>query len=120
MNKKKRVSVPVIGGSFLLVIFAVLCMTVFALLSLSTVLADQRLGDASIKAVSDFYEADSRAEEVFARLRNGELPKEVTIDGNRYTYQCQVSETQMLYVELEREQERWIVKRWQTAGLDPT
>ena len=37
MKKQKKTSLPAIGGSSLLVIFAVLCLTVFALLSLNTV-----------------------------------------------------------------------------------
>ena len=53
MEDKKRFSPPVVGGSSLLVIFAVLCLTVFALLSLSTVRADVRLSEASVQAVSD-------------------------------------------------------------------
>ena len=52
MEDKKRFSPPVVGGSSLLVIFAVLCLTVFALLSLSTVRADVRLSEASAQAVS--------------------------------------------------------------------
>ena len=116
MNKKREISVPVIGGSFLLVIFSVLCLTVFALLSLNTVLADQRLTDASLKAVASYYEADCQAEEIFARLRNGELPEGVEQDGDIFRYQCPVSETQILYVELERIGDRWVVQRWQTAS----
>lgn len=116
MNKKKGFSVPVVGGSFLLVIFSVLCLTVFAMLSLSTVLADQRLTEASMKAVVSYYVADSHAEEIFARLRNGELPDGVELDGNRYRYQCQVSALQTLYVELERNEDCWSVQRWQTVG----
>ena len=73
MNKKKSFSPPVIGGSSLLVIFSVLCLTVFALLSLSTVLADQRLEDASVKAVAAYYEADCAAEEIFASQTKDEL-----------------------------------------------
>ena len=49
---EKRFAAPAVGGSSLLVIFAVLCLTVFALLGLSTVRADGRLSDASAKAVS--------------------------------------------------------------------
>lgn len=41
--KKQRFSPPAIGGTSLLVVFAVLCLTVFALLSLTTVQADVRL-----------------------------------------------------------------------------
>ena len=51
---KERFSPPALGGSSLLVVFAVLCLTVFALLSLSTVRADGRLGDAAADAVAGY------------------------------------------------------------------
>ena len=42
MNKERRMRIPLVGGSSLLVIFAVLCLTVFALLGLSAVQAGGR------------------------------------------------------------------------------
>ena len=39
MNKKERFSPPAVGGVSLLVVFAVLCLTIFALLGLATVQA---------------------------------------------------------------------------------
>ena len=116
MNKKKSFSPPVIGGSSLLVIFSVLCLTVFALLSLSTVLADQRLEDASVKAVAAYYEADCAAEEIFARLRNGEMPDAVVQEGNTFRYQCPMTDTQTLFVELRNDGDTWSVLRWQTMA----
>ena len=68
MAKKERFPPPAVGGSSLLVIFAVLCLTVFALLSLSTVQADGRLSEAAVASVAAYYEADCRAEEILARL----------------------------------------------------
>ena len=116
MAKKQRLSPPVVGGSSLLVIFAVLCMTVFALLSLSTVLADGRLNQASVRAVSSYYEADCQAEEIFARLRQGEMPPEVTETNGMYTYSCPISETQTLQIELQKGAEGWQVIRWQAVA----
>ena len=51
MDKQKQVQVspPPVGGASLLVVFAVLCLTVFALLSLSTVRANERLSEASAR-----------------------------------------------------------------------
>ena len=115
MNKhrnKREFNLPLVGGSSLLVIFAVLCLTVFALLSLSTVLADQRLGDASLEAIVSYYEADTQAEEILARLRNGEMPDGVRQEGNRYRYQCLISERQTLVVELEQDGDQWKVLTW--------
>ena len=99
MNKEKR-QFPMVGGSSLLVIFAVLCLTVFALLGLSTVQADKRLADISVQAVSDYYSADTRAEEILARLRDGQMPEGVIKTGDIYSYSCTVSPTQSLLVEV--------------------
>ncbi|MBR4284340.1 MAG: hypothetical protein IKT48_06515 [Anaerotignum sp.] len=104
-----------VGGSSLLVIFAVLCMTVFALLSLSTVLADGRLNQASVEAVSEYYTADTKAEEIFARLRQGEIPPEVTETNGIYIYDCPISENQTLHVEVQKTAEGWKILRWQAV-----
>lgn len=117
MAHKQRLSPPVVGGSSLLVIFAVLCLTVFALLGLSTVLADERLTQASVGAVSAYYEADTQAEEVFARLRQGEMPAEGTKENNIYRYSCPISENQTLQVELEETAHGWEVRRWQAVTV---
>ena len=120
MNKRKQTWIPAVGGSSLLVIFAVLCLTVFALLSLSTVLADQRLAAASASAVRAYYEADCMAEEMFARLRTGEIPDGVEVHEDKYRYQCRISETQVLCVEVMQNEETWTVLRWQAvAEVEP-
>lgn len=106
---------PVVGGSSLLVIFAVLCLTVFALLGLSAVQADLRLSDGAVRAVTDYYRADCEAEELFARLRGGELPPAVVRTGENYSYACPISETQELQVELSHEDGNWTVLRWQAV-----
>lgn len=116
MKKKSTFAPPAIGGSALLVIFAVLCLTVFALLSLSTVLAEKRLSDASAEAVTAYYQADLAAEAIFARLRAGENVPEVTREGEHYGYTCSISQNQVLEVELRHTAEGWQVLRWQVAA----
>lgn len=64
MDDPRRFTPPAVGGSSLLVIFAVLCLTIFALLGLGTVQADQRLSDASAEAVYGYYAADCQAEAI--------------------------------------------------------
>lgn len=116
MKTHKKVAPPTVGGSSLLVIFAVLCLTTFTLLALSTAQANKRLSDASIQAVSDYYAADLQAETIFAKLRQGTVPSEVHIDNNIYTYTCAISDTQKLVVELKKEKEAWIVLCWQAVS----
>lgn len=74
-RQKEHFSPPAMGGSSLLTVFAVLALTVFALLSLATVRADVRLADASARATADYYAADCKAQEILAQLRNGEVPE---------------------------------------------
>ena len=116
MKRKDAFSPPAVGGSSLLVIFAVLCLTVFALLSFSTVQAEKRLSDKAAKSVSDYYRADLEAEKIYARLRSGEMVPGVMEIGGIYRYSCPVSENQTLWVELEQKEDTWRVLRWQTTA----
>ncbi len=120
-QKNRRFSPPAVGGVSLLVVFAVLCLTVFALLSLTTVQADVRLADASAQAVADYYAADLEAQTILARLRNGERPEGVTFTGSgplRAEYTCRISDTQELQVSVILEDiagREYVVTRWQAA-----
>lgn len=116
MKEKHRGPAPAIGGSSLLVIFSVLCLTVFALLSLSTVLAEKRLADASAQAVQDYYAADLRAEQIFADLRAGVTVDGVQREGDIFRYSCPVTEAQTLEVELKQEADGWRICRWQVVA----
>lgn len=120
-RKNRRFSPPAAGGASLLVVFAVLCLTIFALLSLTTVQADARLADASVQAVADYYAADLEAQTILARLRAGERPEGVTFSGSgllRAEYTCRISDTQELQVSviLEGIADRdYVIERWQAA-----
>lgn len=116
MENKRFASLPTVGASSLITIFAVLCLTVFALLSISTVLSEQRLGDAAEAAVINYYEADCRAEEVLAQLRSGEIPEAVKRDGEFYTYSCPLSETQALEVQVRVTEKGYEILRWQVVS----
>lgn len=116
MKKRADFSPPAIGGSSLLVIFAVLCLTVFALLSLGTVQAEKRLSDKAAEAVTDYYAADLEAQRVFARLRAGEKLSGVREEDNVYSYGCPISENQTLLVQLRKNGDIWNVLRWQAVA----
>ncbi len=116
MGRNDRDGMPIVGGSSLLVIFAVLCLTVFALLGLSTAQADRRLSEASMAAVADYYRADAQAEAILAQLRNGQCPDGVTLVDGIYTYVCPISQRQELQVEVQRDGGQWKVLRWQAES----
>ena len=118
MKRQERFSPAAVGGSSLLVIFAVLCMTVFALLSFSSVQAERRLADAAAQSVTDYYRADLQAEEIIARLRSGEAVEGIEEINGIFEFMLPVSGRQALSVTLEHTGEEWTVLRWQTVTAE--
>ena len=114
MERKRSFSIPAVGVSSLLAILAVLCLTVFAVLSISTVQADARLSDSAHEAMTGYYAADCRAEETVARLRAGETVEGVSCENGVYSFYCTVSDTQVLAVEVQ--EGTFAVLRWQTVS----
>ncbi|MBE6679600.1 MAG: hypothetical protein E7598_03665 [Ruminococcaceae bacterium] len=112
--KKGKSPFPMVGATSLIVIFAVLCITVFALLALKTAKSSSKLSIISAENAIAYYNADSEANEILARLRNGEKLQNVSANGNVYTYFCKISDTQLLNVEVEiRSQNDYTVLKWQ-------
>jgi hypothetical protein len=117
MDKREGFVPPAIGASSLLVIFAVLCLTVFALLSVSTVQADLRLEDSTAASVLGYYAADCQAEEILSRLRSGSVPDGVTAQDGTYSYTCPISDTQLLSVQVAvAGPDDYTVLRWQMVS----
>jgi Tfp pilus assembly protein PilX len=109
-----------VGGSSLLIIFAVLCLTVLAMLSLSTAQSNDRLSRASAESVTAYYAADAQAEETLTRLRRGEAPDGVTVSengaGTLYEYAVPISDTQELSVSMCLEGADWEILRWKAVS----
>ena len=114
MDKKRSFSVPAVGITSLLVIVAALCLAVFSVLALSTVQADVRLSRQTRETVLGYYRAELEANELLARLRSGEIPREVTEEDGVFSFRCAVSSTQALEVEVE--EESYKILRWQTVS----
>ncbi len=113
MNKR-NMSFGTPGGSALMVIFAVICLIIFAVLSLSTAQADNRLSESSAKAVREYYEADAEANRILALLRSGDtVDMDIEIVGDLYSYSCTISETRTLLVSVRIHGEDIEIVRWQ-------
>lgn len=59
-NSRNKVN---IGASSLILIFIVLCLAVFGLLSLSNAKADMALAERNVQAVNGYYEADNKGQQ---------------------------------------------------------
>ncbi len=104
-RKRRKTTAPIAGGSSLLVIFTVLCLTVFAVLNLSTVLSKKGMSDKAAASVKEYYEAECKAEEVIAGLRAGNVPDFVEKDGEIYSFEYPVGEDKKLDVKVKIESE---------------
>jgi hypothetical protein len=112
MNKR-NVSFGTPGGSALMVTFAVLCLVVFAVLSLSTAQADRRLSEVSADAVRQYYEADREANRILSLIRKGSIPAGVETEEGIYRYSCRISDTRTLFVEVRVDGSDYEILRWQ-------
>lgn len=120
---ENRSSPPAVGGSSLLVMFAVLCLVIFALLSLSTMTADVSLSERSAQAVAEYYAADREAERILALLRQGQVMESVEespAEGGAvsYRYAVEISDTQELQVQVDFDKDRihYNIVQWQAVS----
>ena len=114
-----------IGSATLVMLYAVLCLTIFSVMALVTANQEWKLAQKSADAVTAYYAADSRAAEVYNDLRAAcsATLDGVEIDGvtlseqnNRLTYEVPVDEMQTLQVELVwSEQTGWEVSSWKVG-----
>lgn len=58
------------GGAIIIIIFVVLCLMIFGLLSFTTSFADKKLADKNLLNIHQYYEADAKAEERLAQIYN--------------------------------------------------
>lgn len=116
MNKKAFQFPTGVGVSSLVVIFAVLCMSVFGVLSLSEAQTQNALGEKNRQHIENYYKADCRAQEILAKLRMGEVPPGVIGENGSYSYYCEISDTQTLWVQVKLEDGNYDIQRWQTVS----
>ena len=100
-------SVPGHGAVSIILIFTVLCLTIFAVISLNQALSDRVLANAASKIVIGYYEADALAERVLVHIQGpGQqniLGVDVTVEEvsgrNIATFSVPVAENMDLAVE---------------------
>ena len=104
-KKKNEISLGTPGATSLMVIFAVLCLAVFSVLSLSTVLADIRLAESANESILASCKADAEAERILAELRDQKKNGE-------HEFSVPVSDTQHLQVRVSIDDETYTILQW--------
>lgn len=121
-----------VGGATLLMIFAVLCLVIFAVLALLHAKSGEELALRASGAVEEYYAADSRAEEVCAELlaclEAGEFPQKIggtpvagTAEGEAacFTYRVEVNERQAIEAVLRWDGEELSRLSWKLVPSGP-
>lgn len=102
-----------IGSSSLLIIFLILCLATFAVLSLSSAKSDYTSSRRLAQHKAEYYEASAKAETVLARIdralaegmSSGDIPADVDgiqikTDSHEISYEIPMSEKQALRIAL--------------------
>jgi len=118
-----------VGTISLIMIFSVLCLTIFAMLTLSTANAEKALSDRTSSFVEGYYEADSAATKIKAVILesysagllpdsvNGvEIEYEKLNDSTYVSYVCDVNSVQDLIVMLKLDDAGGTVLEWRTGN----
>ena len=117
------------GGSSILIMFVLIAITALAALSLTTALANYRLALRLAQASVMYYEADSAAEEILARISAlirennlnidnlSELTDDFTFHENILSYNVLIDQTRYLQVELKINEQGFTITKWRVVSL---
>ena len=101
-----------IGSASVVMVFAVLCLTVFALISYTAAGNDKALSDVEAYLVKNYYEADTLAECILAELLaadtipdsirgvNIEAQWDPELEAETAEFSCTISDEKELYVKM--------------------
>ncbi len=115
--KSSDLRIPALGTSSLLVVFVVLALAVFSILSIATVSADRRLSESSISATLGYLSADAECEKMLSELRSGSIPEGAEKEGDVYSYSRKINEMQALFVEVRVSGSDYEILRWSVEAV---
>lgn len=119
-----------VGSASLILVFTVLCLTIFSLLTYASADADQALADASLQMLTHYYAADTLAEQILADiLEADDIPERIHdvdiitewdwITGySHIMYACPVSDTQALYVDVAVSPDAYDILVWEVRNKE--
>jgi len=119
-----------VGSASIVLVFAVLCLTVFTLITFIVAGNDRTLVDSEARLVIGFYEADARAEQIVAEiLAAGEIPESVNgveigtfwdfeLDADIVYFSSKVSDQRSLFVRLALQEGSFDILSWRMNDTD--
>ena len=119
-----------VGSASIVLVFAVLCLTVFSLITFVVAGNEKALIDARVDLVTGYYEADTLAEFILAEILSADtLPEKVRgvdinkrhddeLDTETIYFFCRISDVKALYVNLLIHDDSMDILNWQMYDTD--
>ena len=119
-----------VGSASIVLVFAVLCLTVFSLITYVVAGNDRALVNAKIGLVSGYYEADALAEQILVELLAADETPQNIRGVNIYTrwdegldvettyFFCKISDIKALYVHLILRDDSFDILTWRMYDTD--
>ena len=117
-----------VGSASIMLIFAVLCLTVFALISLSVAETDKTLVDTEAVLVSEYYAADELAERILSVITDSYIiPDEILgvsistdwdwdLAAEIAEYSCRISDVKELNVKIAVSEDSYDIVSWKMVN----
>lgn len=118
MNEKHNRPRPMglnIGSASIIMLFAVLCLTVLAALSLLSANSQYALAERSAEVSRAYYDAETRAAEIYELVKSGDLSSVDAIDHEGetfYSYTVEIDRFQAFYVVIAIENGEARIRSW--------
>ena len=119
-----------VGSASIVLVFAVLCLTVFSLITYVVASNDKALVEAEADLVKGYYQADALAERIVAEILDSETaPASVqgvdvetswdsSLDAEVAEFSCPVSDKNALYVRLALHEDSYDILSWKMYNTD--
>jgi len=115
-----------VGSASIVLIFAILCLTIFTVISFMPALIEQNLINAEVQLVEAYYVADTLAERVLAEILSTDVENVLEVEITSYwdwdlmvervSFVCPISETKELYVVVEIGSDFYNILNWQVRA----
>ena len=119
-----------VGSASIVLVFAVLCLTVFSLITFVVAGNESALIDSKVRLVTGYYEADALAEQILADIVTAETIPSSSHGVNIYTrmdeelgmetiyFFCYISDIKALYVNLVIHEDSFDILSWRMYDTD--
>jgi hypothetical protein len=118
-----------IGSASIMLVFAVLCLTILAIISYSSAVANRAMVQVEANLVQKYYQADQLAEYIFAELLTADFIPEMIndieimsgwdweLEAEILSFACEISDKKELYVLLAVHDQAMDIVTWRMRDI---